>query len=340
MTAIAIIGEAYGADEEAIGKPFVGASGQELTRMLTEAGINRADCFISNVFNFRPKDNGLETLCCQKKDLPKGYHWPALSNGLYLREEYLGEIDRLKKEMESVRPNIIVALGNTATWALMQQTAISKIRGSIAQSNLVEGCKCLPTYHPAAILRDWSLRHVTVLDLMKARVESAFHEIRIPVRRISVPENLEDIDFYINNFILPAKELSFDIETAAGQITCIGFAPGISDCLVIPILDYSKPDKNYWPTVQIEVEVWKRIRYILGLRLPKFGQNLMYDCQYLWQVYGIPVMNVADDTMLLHHSLLPESEKSLGFLGSVYTNSPSWKFMRKQAKHADSKREE
>ncbi len=50
---------------------------------------------------------------------------------------------------------------------------------------------------------------------------------------------------------------------------------------------------------------------------------------YLWQRYGIPVRNYTDDTMLMHHALQPESEKGLGFLGSVYCDEPAWKQMRK-----------
>jgi uracil-DNA glycosylase family 4 len=55
MTSIAIVGEAWGEQEERARAPFVGASGYELTRMLDEAGIRRADCFLTNVFNLRPE---------------------------------------------------------------------------------------------------------------------------------------------------------------------------------------------------------------------------------------------------------------------------------------------
>jgi hypothetical protein len=58
----------------------------------------------------------------------------------------------------------------------------------------------------------------------------------------------------------------------------------------------------------------------------------MYDLHFLWRGYGIPTVNCDDDTMLLHHSLQPESEKGLGFLGSVYTNEASWKLMRARGK--------
>jgi hypothetical protein len=55
----------------------------------------------------------------------------------------------------------------------------------------------------------------------------------------------------------------------------------------------------------------------------------MYDIAFLWRAYGVKVMNADEDTMLLHHALYPESEKSLGYLGSIYTDEGSWKRMRK-----------
>lgn len=339
MTKIAIVGEAFGAEEERAGLPFVGASGQELTRILNEAGINRGECYLTNVFNFRPRDNDLDVICFGKSDCGKGYPYPALTNGKYLRPEFFAEISRLRAELETAKPNIVVALGNTASWALLGQTAISKIRGAVAPSTLVPGLKVLPTYHPAAIIRQWDLRHVTILDLMKARVESAFPEIRRIARRINVPDSVNDIVSYAETKIAPAKELSVDIETASGQITCIGFAPNIEEALVIPIVDYTKPDRCYWPSLSIEVEVWKKIKWILNMPMPKFGQNFLYDVTYLWSVYGIKPRNISDDTMLLHHSLMPESPKGLDFLGSVYCNESSWKGLRARGKHT-LKREE
>src|SRR5256885_15230622 len=66
---IAIVGEAWGAEEEIQRAPFVGASGWELTKMLSEAGIHRADCFLTNCFNLRPQpSNDIENLCTSKSD--------------------------------------------------------------------------------------------------------------------------------------------------------------------------------------------------------------------------------------------------------------------------------
>ena len=82
MTTIAIIGEAWGEAELRERTPFVGASGIELTRMLGEAGISRADCFLTNVFNLHPRGNDILELCGGKADAIPGY--PPLAKSKYV----------------------------------------------------------------------------------------------------------------------------------------------------------------------------------------------------------------------------------------------------------------
>jgi hypothetical protein len=60
----------------------------------------------------------------------------------------------------------------------------------------------------------------------------------------------------------------------------------------------------------------------------KIFQNGLYDIAFIWRAWKIPVMNAEEDTMLLHHALQPESLKSLGYLGSIYTDEGPWKSMR------------
>ena len=111
-----------------------------------------------------------------------------------------------------------------------------------------------------------------------------------------------------------------------------GFAASVDRALVIPFFDDNDAKRNYWPTLRDELTAWDLVASILDLPAKKVGQNGLYDIQHLWQNYGIPVRNYDNDTMLLHHSLQPESEKGLGFLGSVYTNEPAWKVERPRGK--------
>lgn len=329
---IAIVGEAWGEHEAEVRRPFVGPAGQELNRMLADAGILREEVFLTNVFNLHPERNDLRTLCGGKRDGDTMGELPPLLPAKYLKRRYAPEIERLFRELRAARPNVVVAMGNTACWALLQTEAISKIRGAARLSPVVPGLKVLPTYHPSAVLRQYDLRHVTVLDLIKAKREGEFSELRRIPREIWLEPGLEDIRRFKREWIDGAACLAFDIETSHGEITCIGFAPSTGRALVVPFVDLRKPGCNYWPSLEDELEAWNQVQAILDGPEAKLGQNTLYDIQWLWKLYGIRVWNYSEDTMLLHHALQPESPKGLGFLGSVYTNEVAWKADRIRGK--------
>lgn len=319
---IAFVGEAFGKDEEQAGLPFFGSSGQELDRMLVEAGLNRREVFCTNVFSLRPVDNKIEFLCSKKAFVTNSL--PALKQGHYLRDEYLPEIARLKVELETLSPNLIVALGNTACWALLGTSGISSLRGVVSNGTLVPGVKVMPTYHPAAVLRKWDWRVIVLADLMKAKVESLFPDIRRPEREVLIQPSLAEI---VEWFKRPATMYAVDIETKNKQITCIGFARSRSDAISIPFVDETKSGNSFWPDIYAELAAWRQVRKALAGPQAKLFQNGLYDLQYLARM-GFKVMNCLHDTMLLHHSLYPELPKGLGFLGSIYSNEAAWKIMR------------
>ncbi len=329
MQRLFLIGERWGPEEEKEKMPFCGGSGYLLTKMLEDAGIHRADCYLTNVLNFRPPADKLENVCGTKSDGIAGY--PTITKGYYLRSEFQGELDRLADEILEVNPNVIVCLGAVALWALLGKTTIKKLRGvTDLSTHTVSGFKLLPTYHPAYISRNWSDRPVTVLDLMKAKRESEFPEIRRPNRQIWIEPSLQDLELFYETYIIGCRILSVDIETAGTRITCIGFAPSRGIGIVIPFADSRKKGGNYWPTTGDELSAWVFVQRILeSPSIRKLFQNGLYDIAFLYRAYGIKVANAEEDTMLLHHALQPEALKGLGYLGSVYTDEGSWKSMRK-----------
>lgn len=326
---IMMIGEAWGIEEERAKLAFVGPTGRELARMSHQAGIQFGMTYRTNVFNLRPRpSNDISNLCGPKESGIPGR--PPLKAGKYVRAEFAGELDRLFSEVRATKPALVVAVGGTASWALLGDSRISKIRGAVAPSSL--GPKVLPVYHPSAVVRDWSLRHVTVLDLMKARREAEFPEIRRPHREIWIEPTLTDLEDFHAQHIQPCSILAFDIETSGPQITCIGFAPNERVALVIPFTDSRRANGSYWPSHSDERAAWLFVARVLSSVVPKLAQNGLYDIHFLWRQYGIAVRNFTDDTMLLHHALQPESPKGLDFLGSVYTNEAAWKLMRRGPK--------
>lgn len=327
---IMIVGEAWGKEEEQEQRPFVGASGRLLNQMLSMAGIRREDCYVTNVLNLRPKpSNDIKNCCGPKATGVVGM--PAVQTGKYLRAEYQGELDRLYDEVRHVKPNLILAFGGTAAWAFLKTSGISKIRGSTAES---PWGKVLPTFHPAAVMRDYSLRPIVISDLHKAKREAEFPEVRRPQREVWIEPTLDDIEKFVQ--LYAGATVCIDIETIGDMITCVGIGADTQTALVIPFFDPTKPDKNYWSTKEEERQAWTWVRWICE-RWPTVFQNGMYDIHFLWRTMGIRVLRAEEDTMLLHHALQPEMNKGLGFLGSIYTDEASWKLMRKTA---TAKREE
>jgi hypothetical protein len=249
--------------------------------------------------------------------------------GKYIMPQYLRCIDRLKAELESVRPNIVVALGGTAAWALLAQAGITRIRGTVADSTLIPGLKVLPTFHPASILRNWSQRPIAMADLMKAKRESEWPEIRTVHRRVLIDPTVEELWQWWNT-VNKHGSLACDIETKDGQITMISFADSFDRGVVVPFIRPKtkwEEGVSYWPKLEDEMRAWKFVKHVLASPMAKIWQNGMYDLQYLARM-GFRIMGCKHDTMLLHHSLYPELPKALGFLGSIYTNERSWKQLR------------
>lgn len=348
MSKVVLLGEAWGKDEAAAGRPFVGATGRELNRLLEETGFlpsgtarqiapnrytfdiqlrdkvyARQGLFLTNVFNLQPKGNKIEDFCG-----PRWGDLSAIRPGKYLRPELVPELDRAEKEILQERPNLIIGLGATAAWFCLGSGAITKIRGAIAASRLG---KFLPTFHPAFLFRGaWDQRVVVKFDLEKARREAEYPEIRRPERFIYVPETLDDF-LWARREMSGAQRLSVDIETMGDQITCIGFAWTPEHCFVVPIFDFQKEDRCWWGRDE-ERQVWRFIWDMCESETPKVFQNGLYDIHFLWKRWGIKPRNCQHDTMLLHHALYPEVKKGLGFLGSIYTNEPAWKLMRGRGK--------
>jgi len=357
MKPIVIVGEAKGVEEHKINSSFVGSSGVELLRMLHESRIialtetDRGDIsdyyrrgdprcidtvwkrhpelYRTNVFQIHPPSNRLEWFCGIKATRIPSY--PALLPSKYVRREFEPEIDRLADEILSRDPNLIIGLGNTALWALCGRTGITKIRGTTQlTTHCVSGYKLLPTYHPAAILRQWENRPTAIIDLAKAKREAEFSDIRRPACEIWIEPTLEDINEFIENFVRRCDILSVDIETTGSRITCIGFAPTPQCAIVIPFDDERAKGGSYWPTREAEAAAWRLIkRDLIDRGIPKLFQNGMYDIAFLWRSYGIGVQGCFHDTMLLSHALQPESLKGLAYLGSVYTDHGPWKSERK-----------
>lgn len=136
------IGEGPGADEDEQGRPFVGAAGRLLDRLIVAMGLAREEVFIGNVVKCRPPNN--------REPEPDEVH---------------ACLPYLARQIELIRPEIIVILGATALKALIDPKAyITRMRGKWIERG---GIMIMPTFHPAALLRDPAKKHDVWEDMQQ-----------------------------------------------------------------------------------------------------------------------------------------------------------------------------
>ena len=157
---IALVGEAPGADEVKLGRPFVGRAGQLLDRGLAAAGIDRDACAIANVFRLRPPDNKLTHFFTSRRRAVLAGEAIAERLGKlgaeFCRELYAAEIDALAAAMNRLKPAVIVALGRTPLWALTGLNGITALRGQILPGRL-SAAPVIATFHPSFVMRQNSI---------------------------------------------------------------------------------------------------------------------------------------------------------------------------------------
>jgi len=141
------VGEAPGADEDASGRPFVGRAGQLLTKMIEAIEMKREDVYIANTLKSRPPENRNPEPDETKACIPFVY-----------------------RQIATIRPKLIVTLGNPATQGLLEtKVGITRIRGTFQEYPRIAGIKVLPTYHPAYLLRSPDKKREAWEDLKKVR---------------------------------------------------------------------------------------------------------------------------------------------------------------------------
>jgi uracil-DNA glycosylase family 4 len=144
---VMVVGEAPGADEDRLGKPFVGVSGQLMDRMFDAIGMSRErDLYITNILFWRPPGNRTPTLAEQAICL-------AFT----------------RRHIELARPKLLVLAGGTAAKAVLDTTeGIMRLRGKWTTLKLDDGTEVptMPTFHPAYLLRTPASKRQSWLDLL------------------------------------------------------------------------------------------------------------------------------------------------------------------------------
>lgn len=147
---VMLVGEAPGADEDRVGKPFVGVSGQLLDRMLGSIGLDRTTFYITNVCFWRPPGNRKPT-----------------------EAELVAQAPFVQRHIELVNPKVLVLVGAASAHALLSTNdGITRLRGrwfDYQSAGLAHPIPTLPIFHPAYLLRQPAQKRETWADLLKLK---------------------------------------------------------------------------------------------------------------------------------------------------------------------------
>lgn len=329
---VLIVGEAPGREEVGRGLPFIGASGYLLDQLLAEAGIDRRQCRVTNVTMEQPVGNEIGLFFGSKKNSDGC----SLLRGRYCKAPIIEGLKALTQEIISTNPDLILALGGTALWALTGNESIEKWRGSLLKCDIDSPChravepfgavfthpyRVLPTYHPAAVLRQWSWRYITQADIRKAahilsgkvsdHLSSAIMWLEPTADKCL--DWLADLKHKLD---LGPVRISCDIETTARYISLVGLATTPGEALCIPLMTKGGSGRYFLPDEEFEVIMALR-EVLMHPNSRIVGQNFLYDAQYLIrQMLCWPT--ISEDSMLKQHLCFVEMPKDLAFLSSMY----------------------
>jgi uracil-DNA glycosylase family 4 len=308
-----ILGEAPSYEETAARKPFVGASGRELDRLLKDAGVPRHEAWVTNVCKYMVPPN------VGKKRTP--FTTRAREAGIDIDQQ----LEELRTEIGEIKPNCILALGGTALWALSGKTKINKQRGSIMWGM---GSKFVPTYNPAHLvshapggeIKGYFNRQIIIFDMKRASVESLTPEMNLPNRVLQVCNNsgelYEFLSRYKNN-----KRLSVDIEAGGHCLPiCIGLSFDKNHGMTVPL--WNRDGISSIPNSDL-VNCWQMLAETLWEK-DIVGQNFNYDRDKIRRL-GFAIRRIHSDTLLKAFAINPELPKGLAFSTSLYTREPFYK---------------
>ena len=306
---IFFIGEAPGAEEDVMKKPFVGKAGDFFNWGLHKADILRHRTWVTNVLCCRPLNNkitsedSLQALECCKPGL-------------------IEELNFFKHNLK-----VICTLGKTAMNTMDISGGITALRGSVFGEHL----PTIPTYHPSYLNRmsynkrddSVNFKYVWISDLLKVKKISESGWIA-PKENFILSPSVNDLA----GWIIDAQEnqdlIAVDIETFNHDVDVIGLATGSESAISIPFVIKDKGKLfSYWGN-----ETDKVIKMIEALFFTNklMFQNALFDVRELLErEWKIPFRNIKHDTMLLHHAISPELPHDLGFIVSLYGSTPYWK---------------
>lgn len=310
---IMIVTEGPSMAETAARKFLVGQDHKELDRLLMEAGINKANCWITAVSKYHIPDG------------PRGSKIPYASRAKQADIDLQVQAEELQQEINGIKPNCIIALGKTALWALSGRTEIGNYRGSILFGM---GRKFIPTYNPYHLnwqaynpefIGYWN-RQIILFDLKRALAQSQFPEVKRPLRNLEICASSYQLAQFRDKYAHKTR-MSVDIEANGTCVpVCIGLSLDKSHGITVPLWNCDGistiPDSDM-------IQIWIILAQMLWNK-EIVGQNFNYDRDKIRRL-GFIIRKLVSDTMFKAQAINPELSKGLAFNTSIYTEEPFYK---------------
>jgi uracil-DNA glycosylase family 4 len=302
---LAIIGEAPGRDDEQHGAPFVGSSGNLLSKAMSATRLMRSACFLGNISQF-----AMNTDFMIKS-------WSAW--------EVQDGLEQLREDIKEYDPHCVLLLGASALYAAGVKHPVTSYRGSLFECRDTEspfyGRKCIATLHPSAVMKSYKDFPLFVFDVKRAVEESLSPVLSLPQRNADIYLSADEI---VRRLVCWPKGhmASIDIEgTCSSNITCMAVAQSPLESFVIDWRNMLEQDK---------AKVFDAVYdFLTDKEIPKIVQNALYENFVIPWMHKTPVHNIGWDTLLSGWEIYPELPKSLGVQASIWTREPYYKSERK-----------
>jgi len=301
---IAIVLDYPSKEDHHSGVLLSGKAGSFIDRILRKHGLNLADCYITACLKSHPENVGTKDKKLREQIL----------NDNFAKFEFES---LLKQELEEIKPNVILALGERALNILTNENGIGNFRGSILPVTPLWAldAKVVPTYHPRTIWEQFNLIPIVDFDIARAC------DLKDHVGKYQRKELIwvcRSANAF-NNWWQRAQYgefLTVDIETWMSCITCFGFCHDGLEAVSVALWDCE--------TQLDRIMLYRGVANVLRSKIPKVNQNIRFDANFS-NKWAMKIHNIMDDTMLLAHSCYPELPKALQFLTSIHTDQPYYK---------------
>jgi uracil-DNA glycosylase family 4 len=316
---IAFVGEAPGVDDITTKKPFSGPVGAFFKSMLKDLKISEAACWFTNVSKYYVQPN-------PKYGKKLKFRQRCEESGVNLDQQ----VEELRLELQQINPNVVVALGGTALWALTGKSPIQDYRGSILYS---AGHKVVGSYNPGHIVRQegevkgyWT-KIILYFDLKRAISQSHFKEVILPQRHLRICESSLELHQFLDRY-KSAKHPAVDIEADSCIPICMGLSFEPSVGLTVPLWNHlidpttHRPFLNHIPNDDL-ANMWILLAQFLA-KSDIVGANFGYDRDKIKRL-GFVIRSLHSDVMYKAFCTNPELPKNLAFLTSICTEEPFYK---------------